>query len=98
MGDAYQNIRERAGLWEVYREVYRLLSYVHTQWMTRVGPQVLSVHGQYHATNNTSEVNHAAMSLMATVAHPNAWDVVGTDGISATVAGLRNKSRKTLHL
>jgi hypothetical protein len=77
MGEAYQSIRRRATTMEVYRDVYALLLYVHTQWLQRVTPRVLSVAGNYHSTNNTSEVNHAAMGVMADVAHPNAWDLLG---------------------
>lgn len=61
----------------LYRQLWPLISYVERQWTERIRPEQLSVHGLWHTTNNTSEVNHNTMMYLSTVRHPNAWDFVG---------------------
>lgn len=88
MADAYgfvlRFVRQRG----LYDALYPLLQYVHSEWLVRVGAARLSVHGQFHTTDNGPESLHRMLNEQAPRAHPNLWELIGKSAsLGAAAAG-----------
>lgn len=61
-----------------YTAIRRLRDYVEDQWLGRVGPARLSVHGRYSATTNPVETHHGVfLNKLTKLPIVLEWDVIG---------------------
>ncbi len=94
MEDAFQILKQLVA--QVQNEFYvnirvaigRILEYIRTFWLGRIGPMRFSVSGDVNRTNNLLEAWHRSFNAMIEGAHPNFYfDPMEPIGVNMGVEG-----------
>lgn len=62
-----------SGLEEAFND---LMEYIHEYWISTVGPEIISVYGLLHRTNNAVESFYSEIGGLIGK-HPGVWDFLG---------------------